>query len=930
MADSNQDVAQAWKGFDDTRRKALLAKMNPDQKKNLRAALEGTPTAPDTSKLTTNSIDPKTGKGYGLYRMLPSSVQGYTDASQEIQVPYNHVKAAQDAGLHLHPDEEPRFQKDSTHEGQGPTILERAGSAVQSGLEPSEGVVGELPVVPGMDLNAVKATGRTVAAAPGYLEDLATALFHGVQGKDPHLQEILPLIDPAQMPEQMYKQFQEDFKKSPNLAVDNLKGTLVGMGLVAAATHGATKAPGAISDLPSLKKAGEGVRSFVREQVEMPQRIEKTVHKFGEESERVRQQHQKAEEETEKAKGKIDVINKKKAQTHAEALENHNKEVAKIAKEHRKKVAQKEQEHADALKKHQDETKATQAKNVQALQEHLQTADKIAKDNQTGMDAIKARQAGEQQVEQETAEFRKRIADAKTKAIADNNTGWNDLRKKNAGFSTDISNLQKVTERAADQADPATSVLFKKIIKGEQPDLPTLTNTSGAVRYVDAAGNPVDRQGMSPVSFDQKVANGEIKSEPIVETVNPDDPGYADLYESQYGEPPPVGGGPAQFNRLQRWYSYISNKMYGGGRVEGGLYNAYKMVRSAINDAMQDIAKQAGSTADLAKVRKSHTELMEAFSDSPNEPRTVASAYEKAKVPESVKETTEAEWGKKLENYDPEITKLGESITKAKEGLEQLPSEVEARKMIKPIPQPPMSAPLPVAPVAPPPLAGPEYPIPPTSPEAKPYGEPKSQEPLPDVEKINQENITFLNDALRRYGKIGPWVFRLLTGGILEHLIKGESSAFGGTLMVGQGGLVLLTKILRGPGALEWLARPSAEDLKVIATLPPQDAARLRQAFKALADEEVRQNPEKASIKIAPIMAGWLAGGSASKGDKKKDGKPSIDDVKTKAQELQMQMHKSGLAPAPKDTPPPAPGPQSSNQTITHKFNPTTGEIEAA
>ena len=43
MPTQGQDVAQEWKGFDENRRKELLARMSPAQKKNLRSALE-TPT----------------------------------------------------------------------------------------------------------------------------------------------------------------------------------------------------------------------------------------------------------------------------------------------------------------------------------------------------------------------------------------------------------------------------------------------------------------------------------------------------------------------------------------------------------------------------------------------------------------------------------------------------------------------------------------------------------------------------------------------------------------------------------------------------------------------------------------------------------------------------------------------------------------------
>jgi len=60
--------------------------------------------------------------------------------------------------------------------------------------------------------------------------------------------------------------------------------------------------------------------------------------------------------------------------------------------------------------------------------------------------------------------------------------------------------------------------------------------------------------------------------------------------------------------------------------------------------------------------------------------------------------------------------------------------------------------------------------------------------------------------------------------------------------------------------------------------------------------------------------------------------KPShnIEDIKKQAEELQKSMHLGGFAPAPKETPPPAPGPQSNTKPVwTHVFNPTTGAIEA-
>ena len=334
------------------------------------------------------------------------------------------------------------------------------------------------------------------------------------------------------------------------------------------------------------------------------------------------------------------------------------------------------------------------------------------------------------------------------------------------------------------------------------------------------------------------------------------------------------------------------------------------MTRNAINDAMKDITKQVGNVPDpldpnktvsatslLDNARKLHTEKMEAFSDSPNEPATVASAYEKKIVPESVKETTEAEWGKKLERYDPEIPKIAESITKAKEGLKNLPKEDKARKSVKPLPTPPISTPLPTPPVAPEPLPGPQYPIPPVLNDPAAYREPVATRPLPDAPNIQEENLRYINEGLRKYGKIGSWVLRSIVGGAALVVTHGTPSTFIKDMILGQSAVTLLTRALRSPSMLDWLSKPSAEDIKTINTLPPADAARMRQALSALANEEKRTNPN-AKTKIAPAMAAFLAGGSAANQEKKKaNPKYLIDEWNSNHPDQQI-------------TPP---GPQSSN-----------------
>jgi hypothetical protein len=271
----------------------------------------GTSTSAPTSSSTADLI--ANPKGEGLYRMGSYDFHEGQVSKPEISVPYSKVQDAQAAGYKLHPDEEPRYQKDSTHEGQGPTLLERAGKKINEALEPSTGAVGQIPVIPGLDVNAVKAAGRAIAATPGYFRDLAQTAVD-VAANRQSSSALLDMVDPGQMPEQMYRQFQSDYKKDPKLAADNLVGTLAGLGVVAAATHGAEKLGGRVLDkIPehpfqqtAQNMVGTGQRAVRGE-------VEAAAEKANKTYESTKEANRKADEATLEARGKVDEANRKQA-----------------------------------------------------------------------------------------------------------------------------------------------------------------------------------------------------------------------------------------------------------------------------------------------------------------------------------------------------------------------------------------------------------------------------------------------------------------------------------------------------------------------------------------------------------------------------------------------------------------------------------------
>ena len=178
-------------------------------------------------------------QGEGLYRMLPASNQGFSRTEDEIQVPFSQVQEKLAAGYHLHSDEAPRYEKDRTHQGQGPTLWERTKTGFENWSQPVANPMLTPGLMPIQNTNQLRAAARTVSAAPGYLGDVLAAAKDVAVGNDPHGQGLLPLLDPLQMPQGLYEQFRRDWTKSPKLAVDNLIGSLIGLGVVGAATHGA-------------------------------------------------------------------------------------------------------------------------------------------------------------------------------------------------------------------------------------------------------------------------------------------------------------------------------------------------------------------------------------------------------------------------------------------------------------------------------------------------------------------------------------------------------------------------------------------------------------------------------------------------------------------------------------------------------------------
>jgi len=825
------------------------------------------------------------GKG-GLYRMLPASDKGFTNTSDEIRVPFSRVEDALKGGYHLHPDEQQRYGNDKAHPKAGPTLLERANSKVEELLQPSSGEIGQMPIAPsGFDVNAAKAAGRVVYGMPGFLKDLATAFYTTATGKTDS-SAILDQIDPGKVPEQLQQQFHEDMKTDPKRAIDNLAGTLAGMGLIGAATHGASKV------LPEMARAAvdkpvEHLRTGIRETLGVAENTEKNVKKFGKQAETTRARNREA------------------AQQHSEKTQDalHATRGAELKAEAERRLAQSKAEEANAAaaKKHLEETqealhktkgeelKAEQenkAKKIEALKKtqaqekaHQAEVAEVKAHNDAVMRDRAKRAETQEKLDSSSKELDDKIDAAGQKAKAEDDAAWDAWRAKVGNTQVNMQPVVDEIKAQEDKMNPQQVAEFRDIVKN-----------AGGGDELDQASQQAFGANYSGLTPEQKaVIDDDFAQRGVT----------------------PGGGADTPVSRLHGWKTQLEDAVRSDRA--GNIKYAIGQVLDAVRKLEEQVSKEAGADPELKKARALHGPYVDTFRNSQTTPGTVAN-YVRAKVtPNFTKDAKLEDYIAKLGEFDPSIPKLVEHIDNLETGLKALPKDQPLREQLKELPSPPERVPPPAlkvperaevpnrpAVIEPEPVRAPERVAPPDRPE---------EIPAPETPNIQAQNVEYIDKGLRKYGKVGSWVLRIIAGGLAEHMAHGNLSAFGGELLIGQGAVTLMTRALRSPRVLDWLAKPSAEDMKMIATLPAEDAAKLREALNGLAEEDKRRDPAASNIKLAPLMAAFLSGGKAAP-------PPNPQDLRKQAEQL-------------KPTPAP-PGPQSlSAKPYTHIYDPARNVITA-
>lgn len=501
----------------------------------------------------------------------------------------------------------------------------------------------------------------------------------------------------------------------------------------------------------------------------------------------------------------------------------------KEAEKTRQTNDKREELNAGRLKQYAERVKATVLENERTVRKygkragvHMAAVDQNAADHakavqvhadavQHAADTERVRQQTMDEHEQLSQQQTQAVEAAKTQAKTDNDAKWEGVREGIGDRKQDVTPILHWAEIAQKHADPTTSPLIGAI-----------------TRKANEVGNG------GPVNI---WADGR--------EFTPGEQAYGRLYELQFGTPPPLNQEPeapgATFDTLHRWYSFISNSMYSGqGRMEQGAYNLHHTLRASIGDAMESLARDSGQLDQLREARENHRHMMETFHDSPNQPASNASV--------SLKETTggyvneQARKGRLdlLGYYDPEIPQRAERIRSLQTTLEGLPSQATTGTANKPAPEP-----------------SPE-PAKPEMGELKNLpAKPRLTRPMPEpvVPDISSEMREQLQTNIKKYGRLGSWVARLIIGGTTAYLSHGNIGALASDLAIGQVGVSMLSKALQSESVLNWMSKPTAETLHAIDSVPPQDAAKLREALTGMAIEDIRRGD------IAPVdgrMAAFL------------------------------------------------------------------------
>jgi hypothetical protein len=612
-----------------------------------------------------------------------------------------------------------------------------------------------------------------VAGIASLPEGLSTGQFQQLRDVLPSYQQtpygMIPLPNVEGM--QHAKEQAQEIKEHPAYSAGSMLGPIV---LTEGVSRGAPtlkSAPPLEGELPrgpgTLRRAAQALVGVGPNRI--GQLAEDMVGKAGDAAEKVRANNKEATESTLYDRG---IVDEKNANAKADAKGKTASELKKVASERRKAIAA----NREAERAHAEGVEATKAENEKTI------------------DAHRKRAAREHEYHEVSQELDKRVETAEVKAKAENDAAWNQWRDKVADTSVDMTPAVETIKGLRDRMTPEDVSEFRSILRETKPSEADMSD-------LDRTRSEIMRgQGMTGEYADLPPTQREAVDN-VISSI-----GMDDLEES-----PSLKEVPA--TRLHGWKDALEQgvRRAKSGTVRYALGKVLDIVRAKENEA----SKTAGATEELDKARALHGPYVDAFRNSPNEPATVASKFLTEQSPEFQKEQARQERAARLSAYDPEIGRLANHGANLRKGIEKLPEPVPFREQVKNYPPAPKTVPVPKRPEG-----GVETPA-----ETHQYAEPHPHLPIErpefNVRQLREQEIKKLANRLSLSGyDAGILASSALMRPIAAFLGHGTEAlfAYGPSLYVG--GKIAARTLLQKPEVLDWLARPSQQDIDVINKIP--------------------------------------------------------------------------------------------------------------
>jgi len=535
-------------------------------------ARQSQPSAPAAPDFTSNP------RGEGLYRMGSYDFDRGNVSKPEIQVPYSRVREAQAAGYSLHPDEAPRYQKDSSHEGQGPTPYERVANLLTRMTAPMpdtplRGNAGQqataaLTNVAKLPFNVANRAMRSVAGMPQGIAQTATDLYRGNPAG-------LESLDPFAMGENAQKGFQEDTGNlGPMAALGNLGGD-------AAAMYATGKAGPRVVEV-----ATEPMLKVVRDVRNAPESLVRAATNTGEGP------VQQLVKRVQLVNEKIDTVNarrterQKTAQAAADIV--HQAEMHRLFQKYQKDVR-------DAREKFAGNKAAIEQANTEARQSYNQAVGKAVQKNRavTAAERAKSDQAAQLQAGGSQLIYGLNQLDRALRARA--GEMYDAIREHMSGASLPSDTLADAVKAAQEKwirGSPEKVREFNAMLStGEaSPELTLANQTAQNLGYKD---------------FRSAITNPQMRNT-LSRALPPD------VWQVAIGQ----GTKPIPWNDLQGFYEETGAEIAKGPQPgKGDIYKALQQVHDFIGDQMQQLADTRDAGSPHRAARAFYRDYMKTFHD---------------------------------------------------------------------------------------------------------------------------------------------------------------------------------------------------------------------------------------------------------------------------------------------------------------------------